>query len=173
MGAACTSVVTEYRLKKSEHKARIIIEVEYLSMGEIEDLVKEVLWSYRRKHLLAAQDDDISDGEQAKLERESDEAWSSLEAAFSHHKGFSKEWLTNDMSEEGLAMVTEQILQWAQEINWPAGADSGVWASTADTADELREDKCLHARPALAIHKNNSVSFVPHLDSSLSRPASD
>lgn len=139
MGAACTSVVTEYRPKKSEHKARITIEVEYLAMSEIEDLLKEVLWSCRRKHLLAAQDDEISDGEQAKLERESDLAWSSLEAAFSHHKGFSKEWLTHDMSEEGLAMVTDQIIKWTQEIDWPAGADSGVWASTADTADECCE----------------------------------
>lgn len=139
MGAACTSVVTEYRLKTSNHKARITIEVEYLSMSGIEDLVKEVLWSYRRRHLLDAQNDDICENERAKLKRESDQAWSSLEAAFGHRKGFSKDWLTKDMSEEGLAMVTDQIMQGAQEIDWPAGADSGKWTSTADTADECCE----------------------------------
>ncbi|KFY43961.1 hypothetical protein V494_01724 [Pseudogymnoascus sp. VKM F-4513 (FW-928)] len=135
-GGACTSVVTEYKLKTSNHTAPITIEVEYLSMEEIEDLIKEILWCYRRRHLLDAQDDDISQAERDKLERESDEAWSSLEAAFGHEDGFSKEWLTKDMSEEGLITVANQIIQWAQEINWPAGADSGKWTSTADTADE-------------------------------------
>lgn len=139
MGAACTSVVTEYRLKPAHYKAHITIEAEYLSMNEIEALIKEVLWSYRRVHLLDAQDDDISENERDKLKRESDEAWSSLEAAFGHHKGFSRDWLTKDMTEEGLAIVTDQIMQWAQEIDWPAGADSGKWTSTADTADECCE----------------------------------
>ncbi|OBT85494.1 hypothetical protein VE02_07345 [Pseudogymnoascus sp. 03VT05] len=139
MGAACTSVVTKYRLRKSNHKAPITIEAEYLSMSEIEDLIKEVLWSCRRIHLLDAQDDDISENERANLKRESNQAWSSLEAAFGHHEGFSKGWLTKDMTEEGLAIVTDQITQWAQEIDWPAGANSGKWTSAADTADECCE----------------------------------
>ena len=108
------------------------MEAEYLSIGEIEDLIKEVLWSYRRMYLPDAEDGDISESDHARMERESEEAWSSLEAAFGHHKGFSKDWLTKDMSEEGLAMVTGQIIQWAHEIDWPAGANSGKWTSTAD-----------------------------------------
>jgi hypothetical protein len=108
-------------------------------MSEIEDLIREVLRSHRRMHLLDAQDDDIDGDERAKLKRESDEALSSLEAAFGRRKGFSKDWLTKDLSEDGLATITGQIFEWAQEIDWPAGADSGKWSSTADTADECCE----------------------------------
>ncbi|KFY44636.1 hypothetical protein V495_03340 [Pseudogymnoascus sp. VKM F-4514 (FW-929)] len=139
MGAACTSVVTEYKSKTSNHKAPITIEAEYLSIGDIEYHIKELLWSYRRKYLPDAEDEDISESEQAKMDRESEEALSSLEAAFGHHEGFSKGWLMKDMSEEGFATVIGQMIEWAQGIDWPTGADSGMWTSTANTADECCE----------------------------------
>ncbi|OBT59443.1 hypothetical protein VE04_00611 [Pseudogymnoascus sp. 24MN13] len=139
IGAACTSIVTEYRLKTANHKAPITIDVEYLSVTEIEELLKELLWSFRRMYLPNAEDENIIQSEYDQMERESAEAWSSLEAAFSHHEEFSKDWLTKDMTEEGLAMVTDQVIQWSHELDWPAGADSGKWTSTADTADECYE----------------------------------
>ena len=139
IGAACTSVVTEFRPKKVDQDAPITMEVEYLSPIEREELLEELIWSFRRKYLPDAEDDDVIESEYAKMQRESAEAWSSLEAAFSHHEGFSKDWLTEDMTEEGLAIVTGQIIQWSHELNWPASADSGKWTSTADTADECYE----------------------------------
>lgn len=139
IGAACTSVVTEFLPKTAKHEAVITMEVEYLSIGEIEELLEELIWSFRRKYLPNAEDDAVLESEYAKMERESAEAWSSLEAAFGHHEGFSKDWLTKDMTEEGLAIVTTQIIEWSHELDWPASADSGKWTSTADTADECYE----------------------------------
>lgn len=60
------------------------MEVEYLSTSETEELIKELLWSFRRMYLPNAEDDDVVETEYARMQRESGEAWSSLEAAFSH-----------------------------------------------------------------------------------------
>ncbi|KFY77671.1 hypothetical protein V499_03018 [Pseudogymnoascus sp. VKM F-103] len=139
IGAACTSVVTEYRPKTASHDAPITMEVEYLSTSEREELIKELLWSFRRMYLPNAEDDGIAESEYARMLRESGEAWSSLEAAFSHQRAFNKNFLMQDMSEAGLAVATAQLVQWSHELDWPAGADSGKWTSTADTADECYE----------------------------------
>ncbi|OBT72960.1 hypothetical protein VF21_08477 [Pseudogymnoascus sp. 05NY08] len=139
IGAACTSVVTEFRPKTTKHEAPITMEVEYVSTSEREELVKELLWSFRRFYLSDAEDDDVSGSEYARMQRESGEAWSSLEAAFSHQSAFSKDLLMKDMSENGLAVATAQLVQWSHEIDWPAGADSGKWTSTADTTEECYE----------------------------------
>lgn len=115
------------------------MEVEYLSTSEMEELIKELLWSFRRMYLPNAEDDGIAESEYARMLRESGEAWSSLEAAFSHQKAFNKNFLMQDMSEAGLAVATAQLVQWSHELDWPAGTDSGKWTSTADTADECYE----------------------------------
>jgi hypothetical protein len=131
--------VTEYRPKTAKHEAIITMEVEYLSTSERDELIRELAWSFRRKSLLNAEDDSIPESEYAKIEQQSAEAWSSLEAAFSHHEDFNEDLLIYDMSEAGLAVATTQLIQWAHEIVWPASADSGKWTSTADTADECYE----------------------------------
>ncbi|OBT66157.1 hypothetical protein VE03_05075 [Pseudogymnoascus sp. 23342-1-I1] len=138
-GAACTSVVTEYRPKTTNHEAPATMEVEYLSITEAEELLKELLWNFRQMYLPNADDDDVIESEYKKMLRESAEAWSSLEAEFSHQRDFSKDLLIRDMSEEGLAIATGQIIQWLHELDWPADADSGKWTSTADTPDECYE----------------------------------
>ncbi|KFY95308.1 hypothetical protein V500_02839 [Pseudogymnoascus sp. VKM F-4518 (FW-2643)] len=136
IGAACTSVVTEYRQKTTNHVAPITIEVEYLSISEIEDLIKELLWNYRQMYLPHTEDDEVSENEYAIVQRRSEQAWFSLEAGFNHQSGFSKDMLINDMSEAGLYIANSQLVQWAHELNWPEGGENGKWTSTADTADE-------------------------------------
>ncbi|OBT96981.1 hypothetical protein VE01_05489 [Pseudogymnoascus verrucosus] len=139
IGAACTSVVTEYRQKTTDHLAPITIEVEYLSMGEIEDLIKELVWNYRQMYLPHTEGDSVSENEYATMQRESEQAWSSLEAGFSHQPSFNKAMLINDISEAGLSIANSQLVQWAYELNWPDSGENGKWTSTADTADECCE----------------------------------
>ncbi|RDL37034.1 Uncharacterized protein BP5553_04467 [Venustampulla echinocandica] len=139
IGAACTSVVTEYRQKTAIHVAPITIEVEYLSMSEIEDLIKELIWNYRRIYLPHSEGENVTENEYTMMQRVSEQAWSSLEAGFSHQREFSKDLLINDMSEAGLAIANNQLVQWAHELNWPDSGESGKWTSTADTADECCE----------------------------------
>ncbi|KFY49525.1 hypothetical protein V496_09946 [Pseudogymnoascus sp. VKM F-4515 (FW-2607)] len=139
IGAACTSVVTEYRQKTTDHLAPITIEVEYLSIGEIEDLIKELVWNYRQMYLPHTEGDSISENEYATMQRESEQAWSSLEAGFSHQPSFNKAMLINDLSEAGLSIANSQLVQWAYELDWPDSGEIGKWTSTADTADECCE----------------------------------
>ncbi|KFY06936.1 hypothetical protein V492_07602 [Pseudogymnoascus sp. VKM F-4246] len=139
IGSACTSVVTEYRQKTTEHVALITIEVEYLSMDEIEDLIKELVWNYRQMYLPSTEGDSTSENEYATMQRKSEQAWSSLEAGFSHQPSFNKAMLINDMSEAGLSVTNSQLLQWACDLDWPDSGENGKWTSTADTADECCE----------------------------------
>lgn len=84
-------------------------------------------------------EDDVADNkEYMRIQRESEQAWSALEAAFKHQRQFKKE-LLSDMSEEGLQKATDRLLQWAHEINWPKGGKPGMWTSSANTAEECCE----------------------------------
>ncbi|RDW73267.1 hypothetical protein BP6252_07174 [Coleophoma cylindrospora] len=134
IGTACTSVVTEYRQKTRDQQAPITIEVEYFSKSEIEEVVKELLWNYRQIFLPDMENDEVDAKEYTRCTRESELAWSALEAGFKHQRSFNKE-LLRDMSDEGLAKATDQLVQWAHDIEWPDGG-TGTWKSTADTAEE-------------------------------------
>ena len=135
IGTACTSVVTEYRHKTKDHTAPITIEVEYLSNPEIEELINELLWTYRQLFLPQVEQDKVDAKDYARYQRESEQAWSALEAAFKHQSQFGKEWLT-DMSEGALETMTQQLIQWRRQLDWPVGGHAGIWRSTANTAME-------------------------------------
>ncbi|KAH8688415.1 hypothetical protein BGZ61DRAFT_353751 [Ilyonectria robusta] len=135
IGSACTSVVTEYRQKKAEHVAPITIEVEYLSASGMKELVTELLWSYRQLYLPGVESDETPEQDYARYMRESDQAWSALQSAFRHQRQFTKEFL-RDMSEGALEKITNQVLQWVSDIEWPSGGNDGFWVSTAQTAEE-------------------------------------
>ncbi|KAK3306258.1 uncharacterized protein B0T15DRAFT_396538 [Chaetomium strumarium] len=135
IGSACTSVVTEYWQKTREHTAPITIEVEHLSGSATEDVIKELLWSYRQLYLPGVEDEGTSAEDYARYQRESAQAWSALEAAFKHKPEFKEEML-RDMSEGAMERLTEQLIGWSREIEWPDGTGDGVWRSTANTAEE-------------------------------------
>ena len=130
--------MTEYRQKTRDQNAPITIEAEYLSTQEIDEHIKEQLWSYRQVYLPNMGDDTADSKEFMRAQRESEQAWSALEAAFKHEREFKKE-LLSDMSEEGLQKATDRLLQWAHEIDWPEGEKPGMWTSSADTAEECCE----------------------------------
>jgi hypothetical protein len=131
-------VVTEYRQKVDDHPEPIMIEVEYLSASEIEDVIKELLWSYRQLYLPGVESNDTSAEDYARYTRESAQAWSALEAAFKHQNQFKEERL-RDMSEGALERLTDELILWSREIEWPKGGMEGFWKATANTADECNE----------------------------------
>lgn len=118
--------------------APITIEVEYLNQIGIENMIKELLWSYRQLFLPGVESDATSEADYARYTRESDQAWSALEAAFSHRSEFKRESL-QDMSDGSLEKIQEQLIGWVRDIQWPSGGDAGFWKSTATTADECCE----------------------------------
>jgi hypothetical protein len=138
IGSACTSVVTEYRQKKAEHSDPITIDVEYLSASEIRELIKELLWSYRQLFLPGVESDETSEQDYNRYMRQSEQAWSALHAAFKHKRQFTQRF-AQDMSDGALERITDQLIEWAQEIEWPTGGTDGFWTSTAQTAEECVE----------------------------------
>ncbi|KAI9739990.1 MAG: hypothetical protein M1818_005046 [Claussenomyces sp. TS43310] len=137
IGTACTCVVTEHREKRKEHTARITVVVEHLSPAEIEGLMKELLWSFRRLFLPNAEESQVDAEDYARYQHESHQAWSALNAAFKHQDIFSKEFLA-ETSEGALKSITDQLILWIQELEWPGG-DNELWTSTAETAEEHGE----------------------------------
>ncbi|GKU17373.1 unnamed protein product, partial [Fusarium langsethiae] len=138
IGSACTSVVTEYRQKKPNHTTPITIDVEYLSALEIRELIKELLWSYRQLFLPGVESNETSEQDYNRYMRQSEQAWSALHAAFKHKKQFTQSF-AQDMSDGALERITDQLIDWAREIEWPTGGVDGFWTSTAQTSEECVE----------------------------------
>ncbi|PCD21564.1 hypothetical protein FGRA07_11678 [Fusarium graminearum] len=139
IGSACTSVVTEYRQKKAEHITPITIDVEYLSALEIRELIKELLWSYRQLFLPGVESNEVSEQDYNRYMRQSEQAWSALHAAFKHKKQFTQSF-AQDMSDGALERITDQLIEWTREIEWPTGGVDGFWTSTAQTSEEWLQD---------------------------------
>lgn len=101
-------------------------------------MIQELLWSYRQLYLPGVESDETSEQDYNRYMRESEQAWSALHAAFKHKRQFTKKF-AQDMSNGALERITGQLIEWAQEIEWPAGGVDGFWTSTAQTADECVE----------------------------------
>lgn len=115
------------------------MEVEHLSRNEVQELIKELVWNYRKLYLPGVEREEISAAEYTKYERESTLAWATLEAAFKHRRDFKPEFL-QDQAEGASKRIVDQLIQWTEDLEWPNGDDesdaSGLWKSTAQTAAE-------------------------------------
>lgn len=80
-----------------------MVEVEYLSMAEIEKLLHELVWDYRKFYTGAVQALDASDNDEWKEfkqnQDDSKRAWSTLKAAFGHHAQFNEHLVKGDLGQ--------------------------------------------------------------------------
>ena len=129
--------MTEYRQKTSKHTAPITIEVDYLSKPEINELVKELLWSYRQFYLPDIEE--ATTEEYKQYQAESEHAWSALEAAFGNKPGLKS--ILRDDSEGALDRITDQLIEWTKDLDWPQGGIDGKW--TAQTAGDCCDTTAL------------------------------
>ena len=135
IGSACTAVATEYRYKRDIDFAPYTIEVEYLSKDKIEDLIKELIWSYRQVFLIENDDESKEGAEEFRhREAESGIAWSALNAAFGHQRRLLE--LLNDKADGAHEKAIRTVLEWAKDIVWPESGQDGTWRSTAQSAEE-------------------------------------
>lgn len=144
LGSACTSIATEYRQKKPEHVAPFTVEVEYLSATEIEEHIRELLWNYRRLYLPDVNSENTTEADYRKYERESEQAWFALEAAFKHKGGEFTPELIKDMSDGAEERVLHKLTGWANSIQWPQSStgsegEDGFWTETAELPRECVE----------------------------------
>lgn len=137
-------MITEFRQKAPQHTSPFTIEVEYLSESNIEDTLKELLWSYSQFYIPGRQEemrksDSVNHSEEYnRCLQESEVAWSTLEAAFENKQGFKKE-LFRDTTEDAQRKALSLLKRWARELDWPKGGTNGLWTCTAQTAEECRE----------------------------------
>jgi hypothetical protein len=140
-------VVTEYIQRTAQHTAPITVEVERLSQAGIKELIKELVWNYRQLYLPAVEENEVTVEEYQRYERESDLAWFALEAAFKHRQEFSREFL-RDKSDGAKARIADQLIRWTEDLEWPMSesSESGLWKSTARTAQECCEKTSVFMR---------------------------
>ena len=125
--------MTEYRQKTNRHTAPITLEVEYLSQPKINELVRELVWGYRQIYLPDIEERATTE-EYKRYEAESDRAWSALEAAFGDKLRLRA--ILQDDTEGALERITDQLIQWSTDLNWPQGGNDGIWIGAAETAEE-------------------------------------
>lgn len=121
--------------------------MEHLSKPEIDELVKELIWSYRQLYLPDIEET-ASAEEYKRYRSESERAWSTLEAAFGHRREFKKELLKDD-SEGAPDRIASLLLQWTEDLDWPEGGSKGLWKSTAQTAEECCDKTAVFMRDRL------------------------
>lgn len=108
-----------------------------MSEQEIDNLVKELVWNYRRLYLPGLENETMSAEDYKHYQKESERAWSSLEPAFKHRQEFNETFLRN-MSEGALEEIIDRLKEWAKDLDWLDGEkpNSCVQTSTAATAAE-------------------------------------
>ncbi|KAI7973126.1 hypothetical protein EIK77_004403 [Talaromyces pinophilus] len=126
----------EYRQPKTGQKTPFLIEVEYLTEKQIEEQVRDLLWSYRLRFDSDIKSDTVSGEEYHRIQRESERAWLTLQAAFKQKKEFSEKFLS-DESDGALETVASKLIQWTRDGPWPkTEGREGLWISTAENAKE-------------------------------------
>lgn len=143
MGRACTSIVTEYRNRKREHVAKYTIEIDCMTDDEIDEQLRELLWSYRQFYLRDLLEDKMVTGDELKLRgKQSKLAWDTLHAAFGNLLGstekLAKDYL-QDSSDGAEERIQAQLKLWTKQLPWPAEVKQGGWLGTADNIKECNE----------------------------------
>ncbi|KAJ5731564.1 uncharacterized protein N7483_006072 [Penicillium malachiteum] len=97
-GAACTSVVTEFRSTDITHPDPYTIEIEFMESEEIKELLEELLRNFHAFHCPSIYSQVPSDGrENVKLAAE--RAWQTLESLFYYREELTYEFLSEDNEE--------------------------------------------------------------------------
>jgi hypothetical protein len=137
LGAACTKVVTEYRLRTPEHTAKYTIEIDRMTDVEIEEQLRELLYSYRSFHIMDVDDKDMSADEQKRLEMRSTLAWDTLKSAFGSKQELTEKYL-RDGSSGAEERLQEKLQHWTNELVWPGDSYESGWLGTAGSAEECK-----------------------------------
>ncbi|KAL5362705.1 hypothetical protein BJX96DRAFT_106499 [Aspergillus floccosus] len=155
-GAACTTVVTEFRHVDGEHPRQYTIEADFMDLEEIQELLEELLRSFRgyyTREFVEVQ----SAEEQEKIKAAAIRARDTLTSLFPNHPEVNHEYL----AAEGIE--TEQaILQHLRELaisvrnHRPGGPDAEQYRVVArndeqckDRLDELTTDPGEPSKPAI------------------------
>ncbi|KAE8370056.1 hypothetical protein BDV27DRAFT_140731 [Aspergillus caelatus] len=121
-GAACTSVVTEFRHTDARHPDRYSIDVDYMNEEEVKELLEELVQSFRMYYTELYREV-TSIEEQERIRDRSTRAWSTLNSLFRDRPGLTHEFLS-DQTDGALSRILEQLKDWAAQscTRRPGGA---------------------------------------------------
>ncbi|KAE8140646.1 hypothetical protein BDV38DRAFT_240075 [Aspergillus pseudotamarii] len=121
-GAACTSVVTEFRHTDARHPNRYSIDVDYMNEEEVKELLEELVQSFRMYYTDLYRDV-TSIEEQERIRDRSTRAWSTLKSLFRDQPGLTHEFLS-DQTDSALSGILERLKDWAAQscTRRPGGA---------------------------------------------------
>jgi hypothetical protein len=105
---------------------------------EIDEQLRELLWSYRQFHLSDLDKEGMTADEQKHLQEQSRLAWDTLQAAFSSRGTLSEKYL-QDSTDGAEERIKAQLQIWTEELQWPAEVEQGGWLGNADTVEECNE----------------------------------
>ncbi|BDD63570.1 hypothetical protein MAP00_008444 [Monascus purpureus] len=126
-GAACTSVVTEFRNVDARHPDRYTIEVDYMNAEEVRELLEELLQSFRMfsSDLFREEEDNsnVSVEEMNQIRERSERAWSTLKSMFRDRPDLTREFLC-EQGDGALSRIVETLKEWADSsiMQRPGGA---------------------------------------------------
>jgi energy-coupling factor transporter ATP-binding protein EcfA2 len=143
-GAACTSIVTEFRNRKMDQTSPILIEIERFTDEEMKGMIEQAVADYRKFVYMGGSDDSDSEtqytnGEEyAIIKKDHDLGWATLDSAFGDHDEFSEEFLKGESLFQGKE-IAEQCIEWAQESVWPEaeGVTKVEYAENAEGCSDL------------------------------------
>ncbi|KAB8270563.1 hypothetical protein BDV30DRAFT_228831 [Aspergillus minisclerotigenes] len=121
-GAACTSVVTEFRHTDARHPYRYAIEVDYMDEEEVNELLEELVQSFRMYYTDFYREVTGVE-EQERIRDGSTRAWSTLNSLFRDQPELTHQFLS-DQTDGALSRILAQLKDWAAQscTRRPGGA---------------------------------------------------
>ncbi|PYH84639.1 hypothetical protein BO82DRAFT_304125 [Aspergillus uvarum CBS 121591] len=138
-GAACTTVVTEFRSVNDEHPQNYTVEADFMDQSEIRELLEELLSSVRKYYTDAFREVKKSE-EKEDIKAAALRAWETLRSLFPHEEGFDLEFLSKE-GEESVNTILTTLQEWAMAgLDYrPGGRDNLRYSMVARHGDECME----------------------------------
>ncbi|KAF2866503.1 hypothetical protein BDV95DRAFT_504588 [Massariosphaeria phaeospora] len=133
-------IITEYRFRPAYYDEPFNIEIDYMGIDEIKELIDELIRTWRAYHAPALQDVEMGD-ERSDIKTRSEVAWQTLRVMFRSHTIFTKDFLLGYQDEADIPLV-EILQQWALEFldGRPGGLHTNTWSVAAFSLEECIDE---------------------------------
>ncbi|GLA14395.1 hypothetical protein AnigIFM62618_000774 [Aspergillus niger] len=135
-GAACTTVVTEFRSVNDTYPENYTVVADFMDEDEICELLEELLSSIRKYYTEAFREVRTSE-EQENIKVAAKRAWDTLRSLFPHEQELDIDFLAQE-GDEAVATIMTALLQWAMSglDNRPGGRDNLQYTVVSGHADQ-------------------------------------
>ena len=138
-GAACTTVVTEFRSIDEEHPNNYTVEADFMDNAEVRELLEELL-SAVRKYYTGAFREVSEPGEQEDIRSAAGRAWNTLLSLFPDQPELDLDFVSQEGGDAVEPIIT-RLEEWAMaaQDSRPGGRNSLQYSVVANHADECME----------------------------------